>query len=68
MPIFPSTIDPNTWDICITTIVDGQLKVHREVFVGSIREAVLFEMQLRELAKDDRSGLNQKRAVNNGLD
>lgn len=52
MPIIPSETELNTWNICFTTKVDGQLRVHKEIFVGSIREAVFYEMQLRGQAKD----------------
>ena len=53
MAIIPSTTDPDTWNICFTTKVDGELIVHKNVFVGSIREAVFYEMQLRGQAKDN---------------
>jgi len=52
MPIMPSKTGPNTWLICYSVKVDGELKFVKEEFEGSIREAMFHEMQLRGLAKD----------------
>ena len=57
MPIIPSATELNTWNICFTTKVDGQLKVHKEIFVGSIRDAVFYEMQLRGQAKEGKNNI-----------
>jgi hypothetical protein len=52
MPVMPLKIDSNTWLICFSHKVDGELKFYKKEFVGSIREALFHEMQLRGLAKD----------------
>jgi hypothetical protein len=48
----PSNTGPNTWNICFTIRVNGELKIVSEEFFGSIREAMFYEMQLRGLVKD----------------
>jgi len=52
MPIMPSKTCANTWLICFSIKVDGELKYVKEEFVGSIKEAMLYEMQIRGLEKD----------------
>jgi hypothetical protein len=52
MPVVPLNIETNTWLICFSHKVNGELKFFKEEFVGSIREAMFHEMQLRGLAKD----------------
>jgi hypothetical protein len=52
MPIMPSNTGSNTWTICFSHKVNGELKFFKEEFVGSIREAMFLEMQLRGLARD----------------
>lgn len=52
MPLMPLNTDSNRWLICFSYIVDGTPKFFKEEFVGSIREAMFYEIQLRGLAKD----------------
>jgi hypothetical protein len=52
MPVMPLNTDSNTWLICFSYKEDGELKFFKEEFVGSIREAMFHEMQLRDLTKD----------------
>lgn len=52
MPVMPLDRNSNTWLICFSHTVDGEHKFFKEEFVGTIREAMFYEMQLRGLAKD----------------
>jgi hypothetical protein len=52
MPVLPQDTDSNIWLICFSHKVDGKSKFIKETFVGSIREALLHEIQLRGLARD----------------
>lgn len=52
MPIMPLNADSSTWLICFAYKADGKEKFIKEEFVGSIREAMFYEMQLRDLARD----------------
>jgi hypothetical protein len=52
MPVLPLNPDSNTWLICFSYKVEGKSKFVKEQFVGSIREAMFHEMQLRSLARD----------------
>jgi len=52
MPVLPQNTDSNTWLICFSHKVDGNTRFIKETFVGSIREAMFREMQLRGLARD----------------
>jgi hypothetical protein len=52
MPITPSKSAENAWDIKLCLKVDGQLRCITEEFVGTIKEAMAYEAQLRGLAKD----------------
>lgn len=52
MPVMPLNTDSNSWLICFSQKVDGELRFFQVEFVGSIREAMFHEMQLRDLAKD----------------
>jgi len=52
MPVLPLNTDTNTWLICFSHKVDGKSKFIQEKFVGTIREAMFHETQLRSLAKD----------------
>ena len=52
MPILPIDADSNTWLICFSQKVNGEYKHFKGEFVGTIREAMSHEMQLRSLAKD----------------
>jgi hypothetical protein len=52
MSITPSKIAENTWDIKLCFKVDGELRCIKEEFVGSIKDAMLHEKQLRGLARD----------------
>ena len=52
MSITPSNIAENTWDISFCFKVNGRLKCINEEFVGTIKEAMFHEMQLRDLARD----------------
>jgi len=60
MPVMPVNPDSNTWLICFSHKVDGELKFFREEFVGSIREAMFHEMQLRSLAKNSTYSTDSK--------
>ena len=52
MPLMPLNNDSNRWLICFSHKVDGTPSFYKEEFVGSIREAMFYEIQLRGLAKD----------------
>jgi len=52
MPVMPLNTDSNTWLICFSQNLDGKLTFFKEEFVGSIREAMFHEKQLRGLAKE----------------
>ncbi len=52
MSIMPANAAENTWDIKLCVKVDGELRCISERFVGTIREAMSHEMQLRGRAKD----------------
>jgi len=52
MPIMPLDSDSNSWLICFSYTLDGKCRFIKEEFVGSIREALFYEIQLRDLAKD----------------
>jgi len=52
MPVMPLNSDSNTWLICFSHKVNGEYKLFKEEFVGTIKEAMFREMQLRGLAKD----------------
>ena len=52
MPVMPLDADTNTWLICFSHKVNGEYRYIKEEFVGTIREAMFHEMQLRGLAKD----------------
>jgi len=52
MPITPSKFDENTWDIKLCINVGGELRCIKEEFVGTIKEAMSYEAQLRGLVKD----------------
>jgi len=52
MPVMPLNAESNTWLICFSHKVNGEHKFFKEEFVGSIREAMFHEMQLRGLAND----------------
>ena len=58
MSITPSNIAQNTWNIKLCLKVDGQLRCINEEFVGSIKEAMFHEMQLRALTKNGSIDLN----------
>jgi hypothetical protein len=58
MPIMPSKTAENTWNIYFSVKVDGEVRFVNEEFVGTIREALFYEMQLRGLAKDGCLDLN----------
>jgi hypothetical protein len=59
MPITPSKTAENTWDIKICVKVDGELRCINEVFVGSIKEAMIREKQLHDAAKKGSVELNR---------
>lgn len=52
MPVMPLNPDSKTWLISILHKVNGEDKLFKEEFVGTIKEAMFREMQLRGLAKD----------------
>ena len=52
MPIMPIKTDSHTWLICFSYTLDGKSRFVKEEFTGSIREALFYEVQLRDLAKD----------------
>ena len=52
MPIMPASKGRNKWLICFTLKIDGAVKFVKEEFQGTVREAMIHEMQLRGLAKD----------------
>lgn len=52
MPVMPLNTDSKTWLICFSHKVNGEVKFFKEEFVGTIKEAMFREMQLRGLAKD----------------
>ena len=63
MPITPSKVSENTWNIKLCLKVDGKLRCINEEFVGSIKEAMFHEMQLRSLAKDGNIEMNTPQAA-----
>ena len=50
MPITPSKNGSNSWIISYSIKVDGDLKVFTEEFIGTIKDAMLHEKQLRKAA------------------
>ena len=52
MPITPSKTAENTWNIKLCFRVNGELRCINEEFVGTIKEAMFHELQLRQMAKD----------------
>lgn len=52
MSIMPLNSESNTWLICFSYRLCGESKFVKEEFVGSIKDALFHEVQLRDLAKD----------------
>jgi len=50
MPITPSKTGSNSWIISYSIKVDGDLKIFTEEFIGTIKDAMLHEKQLRKAA------------------
>lgn len=52
MPILPASKEQNTWLICFSVKVNGAVMFIREEFVGTVREAIRYEMDLRRKLLD----------------
>lgn len=50
MPITPSKNGSNSWLISFSIVENGDLKVFAEEFAGTIKDAMLREIELRKTA------------------
>ena len=52
MPILPASKEQNTWLICFSVKANGVVMFIREEFVGTVRDAIRYEMDLRRKLLD----------------